>query len=183
MHEVADNFKRWLISITFNTFCRPVTKWLEVEDKDLEQSEQTHHRFYSCFDSTLWPTVTCHSRDRWHCPQQLPTKPVSTFLTIYGIRDEYLFTLQGLMNLRILMCALSQWPHATLNQQRSPGRMWEKSSVQGWNCLLMVLPSPSCEGCSCLPVLRQMEVAGVGKLSNQTTANIFSLAHYLATTN
>lgn len=45
--------------------------------------------------------------------------------------------------------------------------------VEGWNCLLMESLSPSCESCSCLLVLRQIEVADVGGHSIQTTANIF----------
>lgn len=76
--------------------------------------------------------------------------------------------------------------YITGSQYRLQGDAWKemgKVECAGVKLLLMVLLCPSCEGCSCLPLLRQMEVAGLGELSNQITANIFSIAHYLATTN
>lgn len=170
------SWKIWISSsMNFNAW----TKTTAVHIHQSSDKTSTKLFSFSRFDSTFKPTMTFDRQGMWHCLHQLP---VNTCMSTYGIIHLFI-----MMRSRTFHTWRAAFKFRNCGPVRMAGRSVERSeekrSVLGWNCLLMALLSPSCEGCSCLLVLRQMEVGGVGELSNQTTANIFSLAHDLATTN
>lgn len=104
----------------------------------------------------------------FYCTTWLATTN-STKLIIPGMHMAFsLYVCKYVQTVDLKKKKSPSWKHegSCLMEERHEG-------VEGWNCLLMASLSPSCESCSCLGVLRQIEVAHVGTTPSRQQLTFF----------